>query len=252
MSSSAKIRCNGSKLRQLRVQQSMTQEKLAAMSKVTQRTVQRAERGEFLQLDTLASLADTLRVTVSDLSMVDDHGSETSETPEPEPDERNAVVLRRVTAGKILVDMLCDSFSGKVYCATEPTETNIIALTTIVEKIESLMPNPWQTPMENVTLTLAQRLREALALTVQITELEKHGVAVFAGTYTARARVPEYDMDEGHMYTRTNQKYEPVTVCRISVNPIGVERVTVKVSDEWQEPAPALGPQISVDDDIPF
>jgi hypothetical protein len=38
--------------------------------------------------------------------------------------------------------------------------------------------------------TLAQRVREALALTSRIEALEKLGLAVFAGTYTARAGPP--------------------------------------------------------------
>ena len=158
--------------------------------------------------------------------------------------------LRRITSGKTLIDLVYGSFSGELYCAAEPTEENIDALTDMIERIEKLIPNPWGTPMEAESLTLAQRLREAPAITARLAELEKFGITVFAGTYTARAQVPRYDMDEGHMYTRMNQKFEPVTVCRVSINPAGVERVTVTVSDEWQDQAPSPPPPI--DDDIPF
>src|SRR5947207_10000406 len=68
MSNQTRIRCNGTRVRQLRIQQSMTQEKLAAMSKVNHRTIQRAEDSASLQLDTLASLAASLGVTVGELS----------------------------------------------------------------------------------------------------------------------------------------------------------------------------------------
>jgi transcriptional regulator with XRE-family HTH domain len=225
----------------------MTQEKLAAMCKVNQRTVQRAERSESLQLDTLASLAATLGVTVGELTSTD---GDRDLTDQPEASESNAAVLRRITSGKALIDLICGSFSAKLYCAAEPTEENIDALTDMVERIEKLIPNPWETPMEAENLTLAQRLREAHAITARLAELEKFGIAVFAGTYTARAQVPHYDVDEGHMYTRMNQKFEPVTVCRVSINPVGVERVIVAVSDEWHDQAPSPPPQL--DDDIPF
>ena len=186
-------------------------------------------------------------VTVGELTLTD---GDPNQTDQPETSESNAVVLRRITSGKTLIDLVCGSFSGKLYCAAEPTEENIDALTDMVERIERLIPQPWVPPFEAESLSLAQRLREALAITAQLAELEKFGIAVFAGTYTARAQVPHYDPDEGCMAIRITQKFEPVTVCRVSINPVGVERVTVKVSDEWQDQAPSPPPPI--DDDLPF
>jgi transcriptional regulator with XRE-family HTH domain len=199
MSNPTKIRCDGDRVRELRVLQGMTQEKLGAMSKVNHRTVQRAERSQSLQLDTLASLAATLGVTVGELTLTD---GDPDQTDQPETSESNAVVLRRITSGKTLIDLVCGSFSGKLYCAAEPTEENIDALTDMVERIERLIPQPWVPPFEAESLSLAQRLREALAITAQLAELEKFGIAVFAGTYTARAQVPHYDPDEGCMAIR--------------------------------------------------
>jgi hypothetical protein len=227
----------------------MTQEKLAAMSKVNNRTVQRAEGGELLQLDTLASLATTLGVTVGELTLADDSAEQIDQS---ETSESNAVVLRRMTSGMALIKLICDSFSGKLYCAAEPTEENVAALSDMVERIERLIPNPWESPYEAGSLTLAQRLREVLAITSQLAELEKFGIAIFAGTYTGRAQVPHFDPDEGQMCIWGHQKFEPVTVCRVSINPVGVDRVTVKVSDEWQDPAPPASLPPASDDEIPF
>jgi transcriptional regulator with XRE-family HTH domain len=226
----------------------MTQEKLAAMSKVNHRTVQRAERGEFLQLDTLASLAAALGVIVGELILPDDSAEQIEQS---ETSESNAVVLRRTTSGMALIEIVCDSFSGKLYCAAEPTEDNIATLTDLVERVERLIPKPWALPFEVENLTMAQRLREALVTTSQIAELEKFGIAVFAGTYTARAQVPHFDPDEGQMCIWGHQKFEPVTVCRVSINPVGVDRITVKVSDKWQDETP-LPPSSDDDDEIPF
>jgi transcriptional regulator with XRE-family HTH domain len=227
----------------------MTQEKLAAMSKVNYRTVQRAERGEFLQLDTLASVAAALRATVDELTLPEDSGEQINRS---ETSESNVVVLRRMTSGIALMELILDSFSGKLYCAAEPTTDNIGTLTDMVERIERLIPNPWESPFEAGSLTLAQRLREALAITSQLAELDKFGIGVFAGTYTARAQVPHYDPDEGCMAIRITQKFEPVTVCRVSIHPVGVDRVTVKVSDEWRDEAPPPPSPPPSDDEIPF
>jgi transcriptional regulator with XRE-family HTH domain len=251
---SSKVRCNGEKVRQRRTELSMTQEILAHRSNVDCRTVQRAEKSAPLQLETLASLAATLKVTVNELIQDDGRTNSTSDAT-AESKERNAVVLRRVVSGKALLDIVCDSFSGKVYCNAEPTSENIDVLSAIVEKLEKLIPNPWENPMENNTVTLADRLRAAVILTAELAELEKAGVAVYAGTYTASAQVPHYDMDEGCMYVRTKQRHEPVTVCRVFVERLGVERIIVKVDDEWEEPAPAspsLLSRLGADDEIPF
>src|SRR4029077_5688220 len=129
MSNRTRIRCNGARVRQLRVQQSMAQEKLAAMCKVNNRTVHAAERSESLQLDTLASLAATLGVTVGELTLTD---GDPNQTDHPETSESNAVVLRRITSGKTLIDLIYGSFSGTLYCGAEPTEENIDALTDMI------------------------------------------------------------------------------------------------------------------------
>jgi hypothetical protein len=69
--------------------------------------------------------------------------------------------------------------------------------------------------------------------------------------------VPRYN-DEGRMCIYSGQKHQPVTVCLISLDQLGLERVIVKVSDEWQEPAPAsassslYAESTNEDDEIPF
>ena len=229
----------------------MTQEKLAAMSDVNIRTVQRAEKGEYLQLETVASLAAALKVTVSALSVIDsvDLGDRQRDEEDAGDLESNAVVLRRVTTGKALLDIVCGSFSGNLYCEVEPTTENLEALTTMVEEIERLIPDPWQSPLETESMSLAKRLRAAVALTTKLAALEAFDVAVFAGTYTARAQVPRFDMDEGHMYTGDRFPFQPVTICRVMLEKRNYDRVVVKVTDKWNEPAP---PKPDSDDDIPF
>jgi hypothetical protein len=215
--------------------------------KVSSRTVQRAEEGEFLQLDTLASLAAALGVTVAEITVPEESAEQIDQS---ETSESNAVVLRRMTSGMALIELIYDSFSGKLYCAAEPTEENIATLTDSSSASKGSFQTP--APFETESLTLAQRLREALAITSQLADLEKFGIAVFAGTYTARAQVPDYDPDEGFMATRRTQKFELVTVCRVSINRVGVDRLTVKVSDEWRDETPPPPSPLSGDDEIPF
>src|SRR5258708_79041 len=247
---SSKVHCSGASVMRLRVQQGRTQEKLAERSNVNIRTVKRAEKGEYLQLETVASLAAALKVTVPDLTVSDsDDEGRLIDDDDAADGERNAVVLRRVTSGKALLDILCDSFSGKLYCKVEPTAKNVEALTTMVEEMERLIPNPWGTPQESVSMSLAERLRTAVAWTAKLAALETFDVAVFAGIYTARAQVPRYDFDEGHMYTMDRFPFEPVTICRVMLEKKNNDRVVLKVTDKWTEPAPTKPESV---DDVPF
>jgi hypothetical protein len=153
-------------------------------------------------------------------------------------DEFNAVVLRPGTSGKALMDMIYASFSASLTCNAEPTASNVEALSALAERLEGMLPNPWETPMERVSLGLAERLRMAVTLSDQLSDLAASGISVYAGAYTASAQVPRYDVDEGHMYTRVSQKFEPVTACRILIDRSGLERVIEKVTDKWELPAP--------------
>jgi len=249
MKNSSRIQCNGQKIRDLRMQKSMTQEKLAHMSDVNHRTVQRAERNQAVQLETIASLAAALQVTVSDITV--STNDNTIEQQNLMPDEQNAVVLRQINSGKILMDLILNSFSSNLSCETEPTNENIDDLSAIVQQIEKYIPNPWEIPFEENTLTLAERLRIAVAITTQLAELTKMGIAVFGGHYTARAQIPRYDDEEGCMYIKSGQKYEPVTVSKLTIVSTKLERIIVKVDDKWQEPAPLKIPE-DFDDEIPF
>lgn len=246
---SSKVHCSGASVMRLRMQQGMTQEKLAAMSNVNIRTVQRAEKSEFLQLETVASLAAALKVTVPELTVSDSTGESRQDNDDEADGGRNAVVLRRITSGKALLDILCDSFSGKLYCEVEPTVENVEALTTMVEDIERLIPNPWAAPEDPASMSLAERLRTAVTWTTKLAALENFNVAVFAGTYTAKAQVPRYDIDEGHMVTWSHTPFVPVTICRVMLEARSHDRVVLKVTDKWTEPAPTKSESA---DDIPF
>ncbi|HEV2574605.1 MAG TPA: helix-turn-helix transcriptional regulator [Beijerinckiaceae bacterium] len=255
----SKIPCNGTKVRELRAKAGMTQEKLAIMSDIDVRTVQRAEKSTPLQLETLASLAAALKVTVNDLTKRDEK-ADGAVSNEEEVIEKNAVLLRPVSSGKMLLDLIQKSFSGTVLCNVEPTEQNIETLSAIVEKTEGLIPDPWS--VEDFLAeapSLATTLRESLALTGQLQALEKLDVAIYAGTYTASALKPRYDMDTGDLFTSYKQQPEPVTVCRIVFDRLGLNRVLAKVGDKWVEAeSQAFGRRASAskqdggDDDLPF
>jgi transcriptional regulator with XRE-family HTH domain len=74
----------------------MTQDVLADAIKCDRRTIQRAEEGKRLRLETLAGLASVFDVTVSEITVE----GPTSVEEQNSAQDKNAVVLRRTASGK--------------------------------------------------------------------------------------------------------------------------------------------------------
>lgn len=248
----------GERVRQLREAAGMTQEKLSHMSNLDRRTIQRAEQGVRLQIETLSSLAAALQVPVSDIIAGDEAADDVDELR-----AKSLVVLNRIRSGITLLNIVCDSYWGTITCEADPTPDNVEALTGIVGKLEELMPQPWHSPADRPTLLqLSQRLRTAVQIGEQLKFLEEKDVAFFGGTYTARTQVPWYDGEVGEMVTTTRTPYELVTMSRVVVAPRDRgERITIKANDIYvpQKPPPfelpeteGPRPREELDDQIPF
>ncbi|HEV2566203.1 MAG TPA: helix-turn-helix transcriptional regulator [Microvirga sp.] len=237
------MNCDGMKIKQLRENRGMTQEVLAEAAGVDRRTIQRAEEGKRLQLETLAAIASVLQVSVNDIS--NERRGELE--PQYDPDDKNAVVLRRTKSGRVLLDALATSFSGSVDCDIDPTADTVDVLVSLLSEVESLMPNPWdEERFHDQPMPLSERIKRSVGMTNQLLELDQKGVGVYVGTYTARAQRPYYDLDEGHLYVSRKQPFEPVTVCRVRLSHTATDKIVVVVDDVW-ETKPA-----EYEDDIPF
>ncbi|MDF2235664.1 helix-turn-helix transcriptional regulator [Albimonas sp. CAU 1670] len=89
---------DGEKLRRIRQSKGISQEKLALMASVNKRTIQRAERGESVAVETAAFIAEAIGVPAASL-----RGSqmELFEREQKSPDE---VVLVPTNSGRRIVD----------------------------------------------------------------------------------------------------------------------------------------------------
>lgn len=239
---------NGDKIRELRERAGMTQDKLGIMSNVDRRTIQRAEAGKPMQMESLSSIASALNVP---LPQILDMSSDKEDYEAEDLLAQSLIVLRPAQSGMALINTVYGSFDGKISCEAEPTAENIEVLTALTGAIEGMMPDPWRTPTEESDIPLSARLRLAVTINEQISQLEKFGIAVFAATYTAKSQIPRYDMDEGHMYVTTRMPFEQVTICRIMIAAVSKDRITLKVDDLYVPPKAATFEAINTED-IPF
>ena len=239
---------NGDKIRDLRRLAGMTQHILGVKSGVDQRTVQRAEAGKPMQMESLSNIASALNVPLRQILAALSDGAE---------DDADAllaqslIVLRPTQSGMALINTVAGSFDGKISCEAEPTTDNVDVLTALTSALEGMMPDPWRTPMEEPEFPLSARLRAAVAISGQIEQLAGFGIAVFNATYTAKAQIPYYDMDEGHMSVSGRSPYELVTLCRIIIAPATRDRISLKVDDLYVPPKAPVFEAADLED-IPF
>lgn len=199
---------DGEKLRKLRTSKGMSQEKLALLANVNRRTVQRAEKGEPVALETAAFIAEAVGATPASLR------GKQMDLFEPKEKSWDEVVLVPVSSGRRIVDAVRKSFNAEITYEVEPTQENVELLARLASLLEPFEPNPWETPSEgpsHVSILRAQaEVNEVLSALAQV------GIFAFLGTYTAREQVPMWG-DEG-MYVRTTTPLSDVSIALLAIS----------------------------------
>ena len=231
------VRCNGQKLKSLRETKGYTQEKVAFSSKVNIRTVQRAERGAHVSLDTLADLAASLNAHPSDLAASRDADPPTllwDETGQAPAYDR--LTLRRCTTARDLLFTLENSTLLHLDCLVEPTGKNVQVLRSVVEALEKLMPpDPWDEEFHNSrganTHPLSTRIATLAELHDHLESLAGEGLALFEAVYFAKAVMPIWE--EGEVIIPDGKKPQGIAVSQIAIGHTSEDQVRVPQHDRW-------------------
>lgn len=220
--------CDADRVRTRREALGMTQEKLAAMSNVQVRTIQRLEAGAPVSLETLADVAAALRWTPEAMGKAPDGD------PAPE-DAPWSASLRRVGSARSVFEVLEPVLLAKLECRVSPTRESLVPLKRLVLQLEAQMPpEEWDTPRwDTAPVSLADRLDAMAELEEALSAIEALGLALYAGRYTELAIVPRWDMDEGCYFTKTSFRPEPVELARLVIAPSAGERLTVSRAVAW-------------------
>ena len=228
-------------LRDARRKQGMTQEKLAAMSSVSIRTVQRAEEGKRRSAEVWKDFEEVLGSGPVLARRVITDGKESSffrKTYKP---------LKRLRTAKNLLDTVQITSVGKLDYDVEPTVEILPILKRAVEFLEPRMPQPWKLDQRRCRpANLVQQLEDETTLNGLIDELHGIGVSVYYESYWEDMIYPKED-EFGGLYVADRQEAEG----RILLH------VMLSASDKDTEPFPEVndwGIEIveSEDDDVPF
>jgi len=230
------MRCNRQKLVQLRTSHALTQEALAGKAKLNVRTIQRAEAGDDIDLQTVQEIASALGVQPREIET--DQKSDIDPPTERPFDETMAVILRPQKTGRALLDTLSDCLDCKlsydIDLNTEMAETVNRFCDAIRPVLPELCPADfYESVMSrksgNEATRLMERITTAAKLNDAITDLSKIGIGVYAGTYVDLLKVPRWDMDEMAWITSTKQREEPVKIALVQIAAVGLSQTTMRV-----------------------
>lgn len=245
---------DGNKLRSLRIQKGMSQEKLGILTNLNKRTIQRAESGDPVAIETIAFIADALEVEPKNLRVkqLDLLRSEN----EPTATQEGEVILVPVTKGSRLVNTLRPAFEATFEYNAEPMENNLALLEEIAEIFNTAWISPWSTPDfshdgSEAAAADAERIRLQARANRIIPELLDMGIKIFIGSYESWRMVPYYNMDEGIMLVSRNQAPEKVTNTIVVVSDEQVSHLSRMPGDHEVHTAPQ-SMDTALDDEIPF
>ncbi|WFU07530.1 helix-turn-helix transcriptional regulator (plasmid) [Rhizobium sp. CB3171] len=221
---------DGEKVRQLRLAKGISQERLALLCNVNKRTVQRAETGAPVALETAAFIAEALSVPALSLRAQIQTNSEQGAAGE--------VILVPVNSGRRIVDAIRLSFETNLTFEVEPTRDNVNLLGKIAELLEPMVPNIWADPHDEYNPTYAEVIQKQADVNEILPMLAAIGINVFLGAYTASRRHPRYDMDEGHKYVTNRTPFEPAEIVLVVISDTTASHLVRRPAD--------------IVDDIPF
>ncbi|HEX8384084.1 MAG TPA: helix-turn-helix transcriptional regulator [Sphingomonas sp.] len=224
----------------MRESMGMTQEKLAILSSVSERTVQRAEAGLNMSLETLNDFASALEMPLS--SLVSD--------PE-EINSEEAIGLRRVVSIRAVIDELETSGVAVLDCELDPNPTELQPILDLVGAIEARLPSPWNYYERPGKLTLSQKLVLSGALMAHLQALSLVNIGLYTTTSWIKAKYPQYDPGPDRCCTNDWTPYTDVKAMQLVVARSTDPRL-------YRKPVPWWGLEVASgfvdleDDDVPF
>lgn len=239
---------DAAKLKLLRESMGMTQEKLAILSSVSERTVQRAEAGATMSLETLNDFAAALEIPISELVY--------------DPDEagtEKAAGLRRVTNARTLLDDLGRAGVASFDCELDPTPAEMDSVLSLVGLIEARLPSPWIWEDRPAVLSLREKIEISSTISNYLSALSASGIGLYSAPSWIMAQYPRFDMDEGFCSTHTRQPYERVMTLQLLLSRNSEDKIYRRAPPHWglnEEPTSKPRPQptfdADLDDDVPF
>ena len=202
-------------MREAREARGYSQDLLAALCNVSKRTIQRAESGAPVALETASYIADALEAKAGRL-----HIQETRERNPSRSAERHDVVLLPTQSGKKIIEAIQRCDDTRIEYEVEPTHDNIEALSALSRRIKSSPSHSGLAPYEHAQLADAEVLRLMADLNHDLQQLHPLGIRVFLTAFTADRTDRRHDSYESGEIAGTGieRRDSPVEVVWVIVS----------------------------------
>lgn len=229
------VKADNEKLIELRTKNALTQEALAGKSKLAVRTIQRAEAGGIIGLQTLQEIASALGVQHAEL-FAEDKSSE--QVDDDYDGETIAIALRPQSSARALLDIVCECRDCRLGHTVDFTGEMVEVIKKFCDAIRPISPElcpgypefPTYPPEQrNEFARFAERITIEAEINDAMDRLRGSGFDIYAGAYFDYQKVPYYDIDEFAWVTRKNQREEAVKIAVIRIAQAGERQISVRV-----------------------
>ena len=226
---------NSKALIELRTKFAMNQEDLAGRAKISVRTIQRAEAGSPIDLQTAQQIATALGVMPDAIRMDDEPQTHTEEDRTLDEKDLARVTLLPARSARSLLDVAtaCDEcrLDHEVDIGPEAIDAAIELCDALGPFLPVLCPEDinFNGSSDDPAKRLMDRLRLEAKINASLEKLRERDIAVFVGAYVDFIQRPCFDIDEGCWSTRINQKYEDVKFGIVRLGPASSLQLIARV-----------------------
>lgn len=235
------MKCDSNKVIELRTKNALTQEALAGKSKLNVRTVQRAEAGDTIGLQTVQELASALGVQHSEL-LLDEPSTEHGD--EAQTYEGIAIALRPQPSARTLLDIIYDCRDCRLGHNVDLDAETVEIVKEFCDVLRPILPtlcpgypNPPAAQVNDTFLrseatVFFERITVEAELNGTMAKLGSSGLEVYAGSFVDLQTVPRWDEEFGEWLISKNQRAEAVKIAVIRIAARGQRQLSVQVKCE--------------------
>lgn len=167
-----------------------------------------------------------------------DENPEPADGAQPSPEGNMSVALQPAATARTILDAASKCDECKLDHEVDISGDALDAAIQFCEALEPVLPVlcpeeiNWTGASGNPARNLIARLQLEARLNDALKRLKDLGIGAYVGSYVDVIQRPRYDIDEGVWSTRTNQKFEPVTLGIVRLGPTGRSQLTTRVKVE--------------------
>ena len=228
---------DGTKISQMRAARGMSQETLGQLCDLSKRTIQRAENGQPINIESAAFIAEALKVQSADLSA----GPQKRRTEDVAfPTATGEVIPLLATRGTRLVEKMMDVFDLRLELEIEPVDQNV----DLLEELQEVLSLSLGDPRKEGNASHAQKAMSTLRLQARantcLSGLAALNISVFVATFQSYQQLDFIEDSNGGLQRPSRMVLDLVKIAYVVVAEAGASFLTRTADDHCEIQDPSL------------